>query len=226
MAKRLEFKPKTRTPTDTLIDRLIQAFAGQTVNITIKYLRAKDPEGNVLGEVAVSGSDWSNHQISKTITISTAGTLACLSLDAEDGAELYRYDLSTPVDVNAGDSVSVTWTIGITLGTNCKAVENVLEVIEGISSMSLRINGMTFVSEGSAIKTYDSSNATVNVAPDTTNDKVTVSVTFTDPFGFSYDEITLINVIGAAIISLSASGTVQANVQTTVEVTVTVKKPA
>jgi len=180
MAKRLEFKPKTRTPTDTLIertptdtliDRLIQAFAGQTVK-----------------------------------------------------AELYRYDLSTPVDVNAGDSVSVTWTIGITLGTNCKAVENVLEVIEGISTISLQLNGMTFVSEGSAIKTYDPSNATVNVAPDITNDKVTVSVTFTDPDGFSYDEITLINVNGAAIISLSATGTVSANVQTTVEVTVSVKK--
>jgi len=219
------FKIRSKTPTETLVDRVVQKYAGQNVDIVVAYLRAKDSSGNVLGEVSVSSGDWSSHKITKTITISTSGTLAYLSLDSSDGAELYKYTLPEPKSVNSGDTVYVEWLIGIQLGTNCQNVDNLLEYIEGNTSVDLAIDGITFFESGSAVKTFNSSNATVNVTPDTINNQVVVQVTFTSDITFGYDQITLINSFGVSLITLSATGSVNSGVETTVTITVTVKKP-
>jgi len=216
-----KFKVKTNSPTGTLIDRLINRYAGGSDDITVAYLRIKDSSGTVLGQASVSPSDWSNHTITKSVTITTGGSAAAFTLESSDGAELYRYAVS--LSLNAGDVVTITWTIGISLGSNCTGVNYVLENIEGTATTTnLKINGVTFFEAGSAIKTFDSSNATVSVTPDTTNDRVIVTITFTSNSNFGYDSFELINPEGKPLISVTASGGITAGIQTTFKVTISI----
>jgi len=217
-----EFKIKTHSPTATLVDRVIRRYAGYNDDIKIAYLRIKDATGTVLGEAEVSPSDWSNHSITKAVTITTAGNASAFTLESSDGAELYRYDLASPVSLKANDVVTITWTIGITLGSNCLSVDYLLENIEGKSTEVLTIDGFTFFEAGTAQKTFNSSNASVNVTPDTTNDRVEVSVTFTSDTSFGYDEIMIVNPLGIGLIRVSATGNVSAGVQTTVKVVISI----
>lgn len=197
------YKIVSRSPTAKLKDYILQALAGQTVNATIAYLRVKASDGTILGEVAVTSSDWNNYQLVKDVTISTAGTASYFSLDNSDNEELYRYDLDTPIDVNANDTIHIEWTIDVQEGTNMNDVLNrILDFIIGTVS-DIKIATVTFVYTGSE----QASDTNPTVTADIDNDELTVSGSVTPPSNVSYDSIYLKDSNGYILFNISATGT-------------------
>jgi len=220
-----KFSVETHSPTDTLVQRLIQRYGGGTANITVAYLRIKDNAGTVLGQASVSSSDWSDHEITKSVTISTAGTVYAFTLESSDGAELFRYNVPSPFSVSLGDTISITWRIGISLGTNCKAVYHVLENIEGTASVTnLKANGIALYYGGTLKKTFDPSNSTIVTDINDIEGWFQMQVTFTSDITFDFDEIRIINPDGVDLIAVSGSGSVSSGVETTITIKVTVLK--
>jgi len=213
---------KTHSPTPDLVDQLINALAGQSADYVIAYMRAYDSGGTKLAEASISPTDWSNHQVQKSLTVTTAGELAYLTLETANGLALYRYDLASPITVNVNDVINVTWTIGVTLGTNMVSVDYILEAIEGSFTDPIEIAQATFFEAGSAVFTATSSNATITKTPDTANDKITVQITFTPSSAFGYDQITLGNSLGIGLLTISATGSVEVGVEVTVTIEISI----
>jgi len=208
----MKYEVVTKTPTPTLIDRILQRYAGQTANITIAYMRIKTSTGVVLGQASLTYSDWSNHKATKTITITTGGTASYFSLDASDGTELYKYTLSTPFTVSENDTVTISWTIGVQTTTTVTQVQKLLETIEGYT-YDLKIARIYFVSQNSIKDTVTNP----SVTPDTTNDKLVISVTLTPSESYTYDKVWLSATDGSLLLELSVSATVSYG--TTVSIT-------
>jgi len=196
----MEYKVVTRTPTDVLIDRILQRYAGQNVDIKVAYVRVKTSAGVTLGQATVSTTDWSNHKVTKTVTITQAGTVAYFSLDSSDGAELFKYMLANPFSVNVNDTVTINWTIGIQTTTTVYWVASLLEAIEG-QTVDLKIQKIFFVAQGEVKDTILSPAVTA----DTTNNKLVIQVTLTPSESYTYDEVRFVNASDFILLKLSVS---------------------
>jgi len=205
--------------TSTLRDRLLQALAGQSVNIAISKIQIKSSAGTVLGEVSVSPANWSNYTLSVDVPISVSGTVDHFALVAPDGAELFTYT-PTPFSVAAGDVVHIEWTLSLNLGSNMNSVSTrILEFIIGAVS-DITIATVVFAEAGS-LRLSDSPDS---VTPDTANDRVTVSGSVTiGSTEVTYDEVWLRDSSGNELFKISASGYLEPNTtyNYTIEVSMT-----
>jgi len=211
------FNIKHNTPTTDLKKLIIQALAGQSVNATIAYMRVKDSNGNILGSAQVTSSDWSNYTVTKNITITTAGSATKFTLENSDGVELYVYELSSPLQLNANDVVSITWSISKQTGTNMNDVGNeILDFIIG-NVTSIKIAKVAFYYQGAE----QVSQTQLNVTADTTNLKVTITGSVSPSSNVSYDSIWIFDENGMLLFNISASGQLASNVTTnfTIEIT-------
>jgi len=210
------FKISTKTPTEDLKDLIVRALADPSVSVSVAYLRVKDSAGAVLGEVSVSPSDWSNHAITKTVTITNAGTAAYFSLDASDGTELFTYTLPEPISLNVNDTVQINWSISIQLGTNMLAVSRILDFIEGRIT-NIKIDKIKFYSGTTEL----ASTTAESVQANTTENTVTVTGSITPSSNIDYDRIILTDANDNEIFTIAASGTLTANITYNITITIT-----
>jgi len=213
----MKYNVVSHTPTSTLLTRLLQKYAGQSVNIQVAYLRVKDSNGTVLGQASVAPSDWSGNKIQKTVTISTAGTMAYFSLDSSDGAELYKYILPSTQSVKVGDKVSITWTLTLTAGTTVYQVNYVLENIEGTNPVDLKISKAYLMRQGYLMETVTG----VTVSINTTNMVLTITISWTPNATYNYDEVQIGNSSDQVLFKVNASGSVTAGEQASITIQIT-----
>jgi len=214
----MEYKIVSHTPTSTLLTRLLQKYAGQSVNIQVAYLRVKDANGTVLGQVSVAPGDWSGNKIQKTVTISTAGTMAYFSLDSSDGAELYKYTLPSTQSVKVGDKVTITWTLTLTAGTTVYAVNYVLENIEGTNPVDLKIAKAYTLYHGQLMETITG----VTVSIDTTNMILTITISWTPNATYNYDEVQIGNSSDRVLFKVNTSGSVTSGTPVSITIQITI----
>ncbi|RLG81368.1 MAG: hypothetical protein DRO40_09795 [Thermoprotei archaeon] len=215
----LKYKISTNTPTEELKDRILQALAGQSVDAKIAYLRVKTSDGSILGEVAVASSDWENYTLTKAVNITQSGQASYFSLDASDGAELYTYILPEPVNLNAGDIVQITWSIGTKLGTKMLEVgTRILDYIIGATA-DILVKTIEFYYQGNLQASVTADNVTADIE----NNKVDVTGSITPSSDLNYDEVRLRDSSGNLLFRISNSGTLPGNTTTNFTITVNLK---
>jgi len=210
---------RTNTPTDQLLVLLAHKLAGDNADIVVSKLSVRDNNGAEITSVTVNASDWSNHTINKQVTMPADANVASLALVNSSGVDLYTYTLPSPVSLKANDKLNVTWTIGVSPGTNVIDVYNILEAIEG-RNVDIVIAKMAFIYTGATMGTYNVTSKSV----DETNKVVSLTCTFTPASSWSFDTIALLNGAGSRIVGLSGSGSVNSDVETTITVNLQLTK--
>lgn len=210
MGKRIKVEAHN-TPTALLIDILVTGMGGgqlgtgegQVINVC-----ARDSGGASLGCTSITNTDWSNHTISKTITIQNSGSISYLSLVDSGEEEMYTYTLPSEEPVQSGDMVNVTWTIG---WSNVESTLDVSGLLGYIESQHNDIKITKVVYKNGETVVYTDSAPTVTY--DTSTDTVTVTSTVDNSAGTTdmvIDTVEFQNASGIPIVVASVSLTVPA----------------